>query len=108
MNLTQIIRKRRKERQNTTAFAPYLNGTQGTAFAMPANAFLFVKPAAATTDGQAALTAGDKTLHVPVLAAGQVYECGWFEKDVSVKSEAGFTLMIDEGLGRYAAIGALA
>lgn len=106
MNTTQVIRKRRKERQNTTAFFAYLNGTQGTAFALPANAFLFVKPDAATTDGKAALTAGSKTLHVPVLAAGQVYECGWFEKDVTVKSEAGFTLMIDEGLGRYAAVGA--
>lgn len=94
-----------KRRRDVALFKPYMNGEQGVAFRLPANATLAVKAEAQVAVTAVALLVNDVKLSVPPMAAGDIHRYDHVECGHIVQSQPGFTLLIDAGLGRYVPIG---
>ena len=83
------------------------NNAKGS-FTMPANMTLWVKSKAGAKYGDVAVTIGATNplpLHVPDLAAGELWCLQWVEKDSVVNISAGFEIYIDMGMANYQKIG---
>lgn len=108
MKQAQVIAKNRKERQNRTAFAALIDAPAVGAVTLPAGARLALKSVAgATAETTAATIAGtsNRTIKTPVLVAGESMTLDYVERAAVVTPAAGFEVLLDTGLGRFAKIG---
>lgn len=108
MKQAQVIAKNRKGRQNRTAFAVLINTPAVGAVTLPAGARLILKSVASATAGTTAATiagTSNRTIKTPALAAGESTPLDYVERAAVVTLAAGFELLIDIGLGRFAKIG---
>lgn len=107
MRWPQVNYKNRKQRQDVRVFRFHFGGDPTVPFALPANAFIFVRNEDAVGAVTEAIEAGDRTVSVPATGANQVRVLGWFERGTVVKALNGFELLIETGLMKYASIGAI-
>lgn len=98
------VRENRKARQDLSAFDSAIRNPVAGILTLPANAHLYVRNASALGAVTEALSVRDRTLSVPALRAGQVYELGFFERGTQVEVLNGLELLITTGLGRYAVV----
>lgn len=104
MDMQELYLKNQKYRRDVARFKANTDGEQAAAFALPGNAVLAVRADGAKSQGVAMTYAG-RSISAPAMADGQIRIMGWFEKDKSVKAEAGYTLMLWTGMNRYVVIG---
>src|SRR5690348_9746430 len=103
MSFERINRKRRKERQNVSAFAALIASPAEGAFTMPAGGRLrFVAPEGAVEGDTAAILVGPTTRTIKIGATSVVID--WVERDVEVTPESGFGVDVHTGHGRWARI----
>ena len=108
MKQAQVIAKNRKGRQNRTAFAALIDAPAVGAVTLPAGAKLAFKSVAGATAGTTAATitsARNRTIKTPALAAGESMTLDYVERVAVVTPAAGFEVLLDTGLGRFAKIG---
>lgn len=99
------VTKRRKERQNLSAFDSVIRNPIAGPLTLPANAHLYVRSSVALEVITEAMTTPRGTLSTPALRAGQIYELGYFERGAQVEVLNGLELLVTTGLGRYAVVG---
>ena len=108
MKQEQVIAKNRKERQNRTAFAALIDTPAVGAVTLPAGARLALKSVAGAIAGTTAATivgTSNRTIKTPTLAAGESMTLDYVERAAVVTPAAGFEVLLDTGLGRFAKIG---
>ncbi len=108
MNQAQVIAEHRKERQNVTAFAALVASPVTGAITLPAGARLAFRSVAGTSAGATAATIAastNRTIKTPTLAAGESMMLDYVERAAVVTPAAGFEVLLDIGLGRFAKIG---
>lgn len=108
MKQAQVIAKNRKERQNRTAFAALIDTPAVGAVTLPAGARLALKSVAGATAGTTAATisgTSNRTIKTPALVAGESMTLDYVERAAVVTPAAGFEVLLDTGLGRFAKIG---
>lgn len=108
MKQAQVIAKNRKGRQNRTAFAALIDTPAVGAVTLPAGARLALKSVAGATAGTTAATiagTSNRTIKTPALAAGESMTLDHVERAAVVTPAAGFEVLLDTGLGRFAKIG---
>ena len=108
MKQAQVIAKNRKERQNRTAFAALIDTPAVGAVTLPAGARLALKSVAGATAGTTAATiagTSNRTIKTPALTAGESMTLDYVERAAVVTPAAGFEVLLDTGLGRFAKIG---
>lgn len=119
MNAVAQARKRRKERQDFSAFAALVAEPATAEFSLPANGrFRVVATAGAAEDELACTLTGcyvnqdkepvQREIQTPELDAGGYVTLDRLERGVVVTLEAGFELWVDAGLGRFVKVAELA
>lgn len=100
----EVIAKHRKERQNVSAFAAALAVPKTGSFQMPAPGRVALRSLAGCATGTTGATVGGDAIKVGALVAGAQWTTFYIERGVTVQVAAGFKLLLDKGLGRYAII----
>lgn len=95
--------KKRKVRQNASAFKVLLATPASGTAVLPASGMFALRPDAVTTQRAGVTVTGpsSRTISVPALAAGVFHHIGKLERGSSVTVEAGIDLYVDTGLGKY-------
>lgn len=109
VNAAQVSHKRRKERQNVSAYAALIATPAGAIFDLPANGRIsFVSVAGCPAGTLAASLTGpyrnqagenvDRVIQTPLLLAGERVVIDRLERAVHVELGAGFDVYVDTGL----------
>lgn len=109
MKTVHYYLNRQQQRRDVALFTPNFDGTQGTRMTLPANGRLVVRAEADAAFGDTCLVQyrpeGDRPFGVPAMVAGDYHTVGFFPRNAEVQVQAGFTLLLDCGLGIYKPIG---
>lgn len=108
MKWLEAVAKRRKQRQNISAFKALMATPAVGAVTLPANARLALRSVAGSVEGDPAATivgASDRTIHAPDLDAGEMLVLDQVARGAVVTPVAGFELMLDTGLSNFVKIG---
>lgn len=106
----EVMRKRRKRRQDATALAPLIAApsSMASSFKLPANARLWVAFDHIET-ARLVLDINAREIGVPALAANQRHPIGWFERGATITMKVGtpanMYLYADTGAGKLELIG---
>lgn len=76
MRWPEVVYKRRKERQNISAFKGLIDEPTST-IQLPANIELYVRSSSDVSFGTVAISANERDIAVPALAEGQVRHDQW-------------------------------
>lgn len=97
--------RRRQEKTNGIKFSNLILVPATTTVKLPASASFVLKSAGGCSSGTLALlytnSSGAKTVKAPLLVAGGCTPSFYLEKDITVTISAGFSLLIDIGMGIY-------
>lgn len=107
MRQVRVTTKNRKRRQNCAAFAALISNPAPGAVTLPACARLALRAVVGASAGTTAATisgANVRTIQTADLAAGGLVALGHGERGTVVTPAAGFEVLIDIGLGRFAKI----
>jgi hypothetical protein len=116
--MTLAAYKRRKERQDYSAFAALVDEPATAEFALPANGrFRVVATLGSIEDELACTLTGpyidenrdpvQRLIQTPELAVNGYVQLDRLERGVTVTLEPGFELWVDAGLGRYVKVAEL-
>lgn len=108
--MLSVAKKRRKFRQNVSAYKTLITTPASGLLQLKANAIVYLKSIAGCSAGTTAATivsgVGTRTIKTPLLAAGRSMKVGWVEKGMKITPVAGFDLLIDTGLSKLKKVGA--
>lgn len=109
--LTYLLRRKRRERQNVTAFAALIDtpGDLAAGVVFPANGVMYVSCSQELTDTTVLLEIKEVEYGAPALPADEAYNVAFVEKDVTVTKAAGapgvVSIFIRDGVGALFKIG---
>lgn len=100
-----ILARRQRLRRASSSMAALIADPTSADVTLPAGGRFAVRNAADLSDTTAALTIGDRTISVGAGVAGMTSVVDWLPQGAVVNIASGFTLLFDNGMGRWVPIG---
>lgn len=99
-----LLGRKNKERQNRKFFDALIAAPAVGSFSMPANARLVLRSVAGAVEGTPAVTiTGPSAINIisKELSIGEIQFIGYIGRASTVDPQAGFEILVDNGLGVY-------